>query len=471
VTPRAGGRAEVSDWAIRIPSILVVTALLALLVVPLLVQNRVDDLRVDIEEAAEPAQALLAEAQYLLARQSSALSAFIIVGEQAYLDEFVGFAERERDIYGELERVASRLGPTALARVVELRTLSDQWHRRLDLGTGQPGEGDLETRLERDLYLASLTAAGSAEVEIRQAGIERREEIRRVERFAGAVTLLLLLLALAAAVAVMNLAKKIRRLAAESEERRAEVEVALKETARATEARTSLIRGFTHDVKNPLGAADGHAELLEMGIRGELTTTQAETVGRIRHSIGVALEIIDQLLELSALERGGLQLQREPVDVHHLAGEVIRHHSAAADAAGVELTLLPPPPGDGSSVFTDPARVRQVIGNLVGNAIKYTPGPGTVTLSVRSDPQDQPPHPGRWVAVAVEDTGRGIPAEEMQRIFNEFHRVPGSEGRGHGLGLPISRRVARILGGDITVTSTLGRGSTFILWLPVREGS
>jgi signal transduction histidine kinase len=469
VTRRPGASAEVSGLASRLPSLLVVTVLMALLIVPILVQRRVDHLRVEIEEVAEPAQSLLAEAQYLLARQSSALVGFLVTGTRGYLDEFTAFSDRERAIYAELIGYAGDLGPEPLAHVVEMRTLSEHWHERVQSDDVRaPGDASepLEVWLEQDLYLRTLAAAGRASQAIGAEMMARRWEIRRVERIAALTTFLLLFLALAAAVGVLNLTQRIRRLAAESDARRREVEVALEETARAAEARTSLIRGFTHDVKNPLGAAAGHAQLLENGVRGELSDAQAKAVGRIRASIGQALEIIDHLLEISKLETGGLRTRRDPVEVHALVKEVVQHYAGSTD--GVELRLAEPA-RDRQVVYTDAARVRQVLENLVSNALKYTPAPGSVRVSFEATPDDPPPRPGAWLPIAVSDTGPGIPAEELERIFNEFHRVPGTPGGGHGLGLAISRRIARLLGGEVTVRSTLGAGSTFVLWLPVRE--
>lgn len=113
---------------------------------------------------------------------------------------------------------------------------------------------------------------------------------------------------------------------------------------------------------------------------------------------------------------------------------------------------------------------RQILGNLLANAVKYTPVEGSITVSVsRTSAGTADPSEGAWVSVEVRDTGPGIPQVWRERVFEEFTRVPGSAAAGHGLGLAISRRIARLLGGDIEVESEVGVGSAFTLWLPCAE--
>ncbi|HEV3050126.1 MAG TPA: HAMP domain-containing sensor histidine kinase, partial [Longimicrobium sp.] len=246
-----------------------------------------------------------------------------------------------------------------------------------------------------------------------------------------------------------------------------EAERALAETARATEARAHLLRGVSHDVKNPLGAARGYAELLEQGIRGELTPEQAKFVAGIRRSIDGALSILADLLDLARADSGGLHMERMPAELGHIAREAAEDHRPAARAAG--HTLECPAPAEPIRLHTDPARVRQVLGNLLSNAVKYTPAPGRITVRAeRVEGGDS--RPGPWAVLRVIDTGPGIPPEKREAIFDEFTRLhDGTDIQGHGLGLAISRRVARLLGGDLDVSGAPGQGATFTLWLPLRD--
>jgi PAS domain S-box-containing protein len=233
----------------------------------------------------------------------------------------------------------------------------------------------------------------------------------------------------------------------------------------AMEARSRLIRGITHDVKNPLGAADGYAQLLELELRGTLLPEQAKLVAGVRRGIHGALGMITDLLNLSQAKSGGLPVNREPSDLAALAAEAVEDARGAAESAGHVLVLddfarVP--------VDTDPARVREVLGNLLSNAIKYTPAPGTITVRTDETSDDaRRPRPGRWVAAHVHDTGPGIPLGERERVFSEFHRLhTADQTSGHGLGLAISRLIARLLGGDLTVADEPGGGAIFSLWLP-----
>jgi signal transduction histidine kinase len=236
---------------------------------------------------------------------------------------------------------------------------------------------------------------------------------------------------------------------------------------RVVESRERLVRGFSHDVKNPLGAADGHAQLLGDGILGELSDRQRESVTRIRSGIGQALELIGDLIQLARSEAGEMGVVTEPVDVAGVARDAALVYRAAAGSAGLrlEVDLV----GDIPAILSDAQRIRQVLGNLLSNAIKFTPPGGTVRLAVESRSGRRSGDPSRWVTLSVEDTGPGIPEEQQERMFAEFQRLDPESSHGEGVGLAISERVARSLGGEIVVDSEVGRGSTFTLWLPARR--
>jgi signal transduction histidine kinase len=233
---------------------------------------------------------------------------------------------------------------------------------------------------------------------------------------------------------------------------------------RVLASRSRLIRGFSHDVKNPVGAADGYAALLNEGIYGKLSPPQIEAVERIRRSIHAALGLIDDLHELAKAETGRLAVKREPVDVNALLAEMILEYEAAARANGLTFaTRLDP---GLPSVTTSGTRVQQIVSNLLSNAIKYT-DEGAITIETLVHDADPAGSPGDWVQISVSDTGRGIPADKQEYIFEEFSRIGPHDKSGAGLGLAISRLLAGALGGHITVESTQGVGSRFVLWLPV----
>jgi signal transduction histidine kinase len=232
---------------------------------------------------------------------------------------------------------------------------------------------------------------------------------------------------------------------------------------RAMTSRSRLMRGFSHDVKNPLGAAEGYAMLLSDGIYGALSEVQRGHIERIRGCIHTALDLIDDLHELARAETGHLVLSTQPVDLGEMVRTSADEYRAAAEAKGLSLSV--DPRIERPKVQTDPGRVRQIVGNLLSNAIKYATH-GSVTLHARWVLPEPAAEPEEWAVVEVSDTGPGIPVDKRDAIFEEFTRIGGTETSGAGLGLAISQRLAQAMGGRITVRSEVGLGSTFTLWLP-----
>jgi PAS domain S-box-containing protein len=249
-----------------------------------------------------------------------------------------------------------------------------------------------------------------------------------------------------------------------SDDARAAAEARREEVERVTASRARLIRGFTHDVKNPLGAADGFLALLEDGILGDLAPKQLESVRRVRRSIGAALGLIGYLLDLARAEAGQLEIHRDILDLGATAREVSEDFRAEADSKQLSLALDETGP-ESLTVCSDHARVRQVLSNLVSNAVKYTKPGGNIRIRVEPRPKPGAEN-GEWVAIDVADNGPGVAPEQQPRLFDEFARFDPGAAQGSGIGLAISERVARALDGAITVVSEVGVGSTFTLWLP-----
>lgn len=261
--------------------------------------------------------------------------------------------------------------------------------------------------------------------------------------------------------------ERIRLLEAEREAR-AESERQRRELERVVESRARLMRGFSHDVKNPLGAADGFLQLMELGAIDELTPRQRESVTKARRAMGEALTLIEDLLAIARAEDGAIGVEREPVEMAATIRSAVENLQPRAAGKGLSLEAHLP---DGlPTLESDPHRIRQVLGNLLTNAVKYTDRGGvTVTAELRGGDLEgsDAPGPGRWLAISVVDTGPGIPEDEQRNIFREFGRVDeGNVEEGQGIGLSIARRIAHALGGEVTVQSEVGRGSTFTLWLP-----
>jgi signal transduction histidine kinase/PAS domain-containing protein len=232
-----------------------------------------------------------------------------------------------------------------------------------------------------------------------------------------------------------------------------------REAQEATRAKTDLMAVISHDLRTPLNSIIGYAELLIMGVPEPLSPGTRERVERMRSGAQHLLHLINQLLTLSRLDAGREELRPEDVDVAELVRDVAMLVEPLAQERKLRFQLdLPEAP---VAVRTDPGKLRQVLMNLAANAIKFT-DEGEVRVSVH-----QGDAAGTMIQVA--DTGPGIAPEHQERIFEPFWQVRSSERSrtdGTGLGLSVVRKLVELLGGEITVESQVGRGTTFSVQLP-----
>jgi signal transduction histidine kinase len=222
--------------------------------------------------------------------------------------------------------------------------------------------------------------------------------------------------------------------------------------------RAAFLAAVSHELRSPLNAILGFADILATEVDGPLTQSAREEVEQIRGSGAHLLELISDILEFSALESGQLKLSRARVDLTQLAGEVVRESQGLlGDKPQVQLRLEGEP---GVIADADARRVRQILTNLVGNAIKFTQA-GQVVVTISKQ--------GSYASVSVTDTGPGINAAERAMIFEEYKQASDerTRKRGTGLGLAIARRLVLMHGGTIHVESELGRGSTFRVLVPL----
>jgi signal transduction histidine kinase len=240
---------------------------------------------------------------------------------------------------------------------------------------------------------------------------------------------------------------------------RSEAEHARLEAERANSAKSEFLAVMSHELRTPLTAIIGYEELLSDGITGPVTDPQKTQLGRIKASAGHLLELIDQILTFSRVEVGREQVSvsdGELTDLLRAAAQIVEPMVAAKK---ISLTVnLPDTP---VRMHTDMGKVRQIVINLLGNAVKFTDRGG---ITLRAEQKNG------TVAVDVIDTGIGIPSEFFDQVFEPFWQVEQPITRtvgGTGLGLSVSRRLARLLGGDIKVSSTVGEGSHFTVVFPV----
>jgi len=224
--------------------------------------------------------------------------------------------------------------------------------------------------------------------------------------------------------------------------------------------KSEFIATASHDLKNPITSVLGYAEMLP--VAGPLNETQTDFAGRIRHAARQMNELVLDLLDLARVDLG-VDLQWEPCHVSDLLNEVAQEFRAQAEAKGQALSLQRDDAASGLGVIADAARLRQVARNLIGNAIKYTPSGGRITVGAAAH--------GNALRVTVQDTGLGIPPADLPFIFDRFYRVQADDRQnieGNGLGLAIVKAIVEQHGGQITVESTVGQGSCFSFTLPLK---
>ena len=223
----------------------------------------------------------------------------------------------------------------------------------------------------------------------------------------------------------------------------------------ATEAMSRFVASMSHELRTPLQAVIGFTELLETGRGGPLSPRQREYLQIIRSSSDHLLTLANDALDMSAIEAGHLRLDPQVIDASAIASECVSAMRALAAERRLTLSLEAGMPGP---VVLDPARLRQVILNYTANAIRFTPAGGRVTVRVFA--QDD------GLQVEVADTGIGISAADQTRVFEAFVRAGSRAGGGSGLGLAVTRQIVQAQGGEVSVSSSPGAGSTFGAWLP-----
>jgi len=235
----------------------------------------------------------------------------------------------------------------------------------------------------------------------------------------------------------------------------------------ANMAKSRFLANVSHELRTPLNAIVGYNALALSGLYGEVTPELRGAHDRIRTAADHLLRVLNDVLDLSKIEVGRMEVEAREVALEPLLKSVVSIVEPVAEAKDVRIDLvvarhLP-------SLVTDTRHVRQILMNLVTNAIKFTER-GSVTIAATRGEGAR----SNMIAIAMEDTGIGIARSDLGRIFDEFEQVrPGGRGdsivRGTGLGLTVSRKLARLLGGDVDVTSRIGTGSRFTLWLPIKS--
>ena len=277
-----------------------------------------------------------------------------------------------------------------------------------------------------------------------------------------------------------------RRQASRLAERSRELERLSSELLRANRMKNDFLANVSHELRTPLNAIVGFVDLLREGVYGELSPRQVKPVERIEASANHLRHLVDQILDLAKMAAGRLDVHIESLDIRPFILDVASEVESLVNEKNLTLSLVM-----GSAlpkIRTDPSHLRQILVNLLGNAVKYT-NEGSIIIKTRVLLLDTALAEGlpaliahlddtvtSWLSIQVIDSGIGIPPSHQERVFEEFEQVDAgprsdSPNRGTGLGLAISRRLARLLDGDLLLSSQPGKGSTFTLWLPLYDSA
>lgn len=242
------------------------------------------------------------------------------------------------------------------------------------------------------------------------------------------------------------------------DERMREIDRKNVELQRVNKVKNDFLAMASHDLRGPLGVVRISASILSDSLSDNLTEDQKTLVQQIHGASDFVLQLLDDLLDVAVLESGGVKLSLKERDYGTFVRDVIEANRAIAEAKDIRLSLECPP--DVGEVCFDETRLRQVLNNLIGNAVKFSHRETAIVVTVEAD--------GPRLATHVTDQGQGIPKTELPKLFQDFHRgsVKSTGGeRSTGLGLSIARRIVEAHGGEIRVESEVGRGSRFSVLL------
>ena len=404
-----------------------------------------------------------------IASQIAAFGAVVI----AFI-ALVGYAFGVRDFYSMQEFLGMALVSAVTFVVLGIGLLFSQLHRGLPGLVSDAGAAGVVARRLLPGTIIIPFFFGMVRLTAEEAGIFSSELATSLFAVADIVTFLLLVAWSARVLRVTDrkraelfVQERDARMSSEkarhdAEAARAEAEEARAEAESANGAKGDFLAVMSHELRTPLSAIMGYQELLADGITGPINEQQSQQLGRIKASARHLLSLIDEILTFTRIDAGREEVNIERVSLTNLLEPAAELVESLARAQGLHIEVMLPP--QEVIVETDSVKVRQMIVNLLSNAVKFTDR-GRIILT-----GDQR---GDQLVISVEDTGIGISSDHIERIFEPFWQVEQKATRragGTGLGLTVTRRLALLLGGDVTVKSTPGEGTTFTICLPIHAG-
>ena len=417
----------------------------AVMVVTLVILERTARLREMIATEIEEIRTLSDTVEVAVARQAVALRNVVVDPDPAFREEYAAARALEDSAMARLDQAAQRGGPTTMTALSGAQLVLRGWHRANDdFAEGRVSASayreslDVQTDRFSDV-LGIMTELDMAATALAQ---QRREQIARLQKIGALLTALLALATVAAAGAAYRLRGGVRQSARLLEIRAHEAEDAVR-------TRDEVLAIVSHDLRNALNAMTGAVGLAqEPDLPAERRAEQLALA--LRSARGMS-RLISDLLDVARMEAGKLSVEARPEPVGELLAHAESGYRLEAERRGVVLIVSAP--DEPTTVLADGGRIAQVLGNLIGNALKFTPEGGTVLVDVRAAVDR--------VTFIVSDTGPGIPEEHLPHIFDRFYQVRSSGRAGAGLGLAISLGLIEAHGSVLEVDSRPGEGTTF----------
>ena len=461
--PHAAEPVAQSRRDLWIPLVLVIAVLATLVIVPVAVGTRVRAERLNLTDFVDPARLRATDVTSFLAEQMFAVGMRASPGLPSTDPRYVAALSSERRGALALDSLLQDSKADVLERFAEYREASTRWHDDVESMTQSPNSAVLDTaRMDGD---TAIIAARHLVTTLEQSSDSARADVRRWERVDLLLPLFLVPLALLACFLIVRAGQRTVRLAAAAERNR-------RALAAAMDQKSAFMRGISHDLQNPLGAALGNVDLILEGVTK--ADEEHDALLRVRRLTKRASDTVASLLAVARSETGDIGLQPTPIDLRALSRAAVDDHSfmAGSKEQTVELNAA-----SELRAMGDAPRVRHIIDKLLSNESKYTPRRGRIRVEIATRTRED----RRWACVTVRDSGPGIPREWHERVFEEYARVPAARDMapGLGIGLAVSRRMARIMGGDVTVDdaapSANGReqpgGAAVSLWLRLADES
>lgn len=439
-------RRQPSTAALLAATIVVVASLIALVLLPILVQRQTESYRVENERHADPARTALNQINYRLSQQIAALTRAAATRDERHIERYSRLIPPQDAAVKSLGAHAGAISPEFDAAFRELQQRLATWHtaveRRVDL-----------QRLPFDAnYPAVIETVHRIDEAITAYQGTRRERVRALARMQVWVTSGLVLLASIAASLFLWMVRRLRTFAALLTEESVARQAALERQQELVRIRDEILGVVSHDLRSPLTTIALSAQLID----GSSPDDQKEHVQTIVVATRRMERLIHDLLDVTKAEQGQLSIRRDAIDPTSVARDVVASHEPIAASKQIVLETsiaedLPQVSGDGD-------RLAQALTNLIGNAFKFTPAGGVVRLSVAQ-------RDGK-VRFEVSDSGPGIAPADLPHLFEPFWQAKKTAHLGAGLGLKITRAIVEAHDGSIEVTNLAGGGACFRIELP-----